>query len=91
VQGLIGSFVKAVGLQDTVQFEHKIPVNILTFRMLLYDKSLIFLAHCAPGCFCIFACGRAKIVVAGILIYYNIPEKIWISQGSKPGINPVGS
>jgi len=93
VQGFVWSFVKAVGLQDTAQFEHKIPMNPPTAdacRVLLNNESFIFLAHCAFS-FCIFASGRAKIIVADVLMYYNIPERIWISQGSWPGIEPVES
>jgi hypothetical protein len=90
VQDLGGGLVKAVGLQDTTQFEHKIPVNVRIYRVLLDNESFIFLAHCAFS-FYIFTCKQAKIIAADILIYYNIPERIWISHGSTPGINPVES
>jgi len=65
-------------------------VNVPARRVLLNNESFIFPAHCAfISCFCISVLQRTKIVVADALICYNIPEKIWISQGSKPGINPV--
>lgn len=83
VQGFAGSFVKAVGLQDTTQFEHKIPVNVRIYRVLLDNESFIFLAHCAFS-FYIFTYGRAKIIVADVLMYYNILERIRHTDG---GIN----
>jgi len=49
VQDFFRSFVKTIGLQSLARLQHKIPVNIFTSRVLVYDKSFIFFAHRASS------------------------------------------